>query len=464
MIYKTKKQGMLEQDPQIRITNFSEVSLGYTEEIASNEALRCLNCKIAPCRYGCPVGIDIPGFISEIKNGEIKKAYKIIKASNTLPAVCGRVCPQENQCERYCVLGKKGDPIGIGRLERFVADYALIHKFNSNIKITASNNRKVAIIGSGPAGLAAAGDLVKLGYKVTIFEALHLPGGVLMYGIPEFRLPKIYVQEEVNLLKQLGVRLEVNCVVGRTITIEELTGKEGFEAVFIGAGAGLPYFMNIHGEEYNGVYSANELLTRSNLMRAYKFPKESATPINVGDTCAVIGGGNVAMDAARTAKRLGAKIVYVIYRRTETEMPARKEEVQHAKEEGICFLTLSNPVKILGNEQGQVIGLECQKMELDVLESSGRKTAIAICNSEFIIDVITVVVAIGQGPNPIIQQTTKDLKLNKKGYIETLEDGQTSKIGVFAGGDIVTGAATVILAMGAGKKTALAIDQYLRNK
>lgn len=459
LLTKTK---MPEQDPIVRSKNFAEVALGYTAENAATEAQRCLQCKNAPCRQGCPVEVDIPAFIKLIKEGDTDGAIANIKSVNSLPAVCGRVCPQEEQCEKYCVLAKKGEAVGIGRLERYVADYAR----NLDEKVTAveykPNAQKVAIIGAGPAGLTAAGELAKMGYKVTVFEALHLPGGVLMYGIPEFRLPKAVVQAEIDNLRKMGVNIVVNAVIGQTFTVDELMEEEGYNAVFIGTGAGLPHFMGIPGENLNGVYSANEFLTRCNLMKAYRFP-EYATPIHVGKKVAVVGGGNVAMDGARTALRLGAEHVYIVYRRSEEELPARKEEVHHAKEEGIDFQLLASPMAILGNDNGWVTSLKCIRMELGEPDSSGRRRPVEMPGSEYELEVDTVVMAIGQGPNPLVQSTTKGLSTNKKGNIVAdPETGMTSKPGVFAGGDIVTGAATVILAMGAGKKAASAIDKYLK--
>ena len=465
MSFKLKKHPMPEQEPKVRAKNFSEVTLGYTPELAMSEAQRCLQCKTAPCRKGCPVEIDIPSFIQHIKDGDFDASIAKIKEVNGLPAVCGRVCPQEEQCEKLCVLAIKGEAVAIGRLERYVADYSRAQGQSMTALEYASDAQKVAIVGSGPAGLTAAGDLAKMGYKVTVFEALHLPGGVLMYGIPEFRLPKDeVVQAEINNLRTLGVEIIVNAVIGSTFTVDELLEEEGFDAVFIGTGAGLPYFMDIPGENLNGVYSANEFLTRCNLMKAYRFPK-SATPIHVGKRVAVVGGGNVAMDGARTALRLGADHVSIVYRRSEKELPARLEEVHHAKEEGIDFQLLTAPTAVLGNEQGWVTGLQCIRMELGEPDASGRRRPIEVPNSEFVLEVDTVIIAIGQGPNPLVQSTTKGLEVNKKGNINAhAETGATSKPGVFAGGDIVTGAATVILAMGAGKKAAVAIDQYLKEK
>jgi len=456
---------MPEQDPKVRAKNFAEVTLGYTAELAQAEAERCLQCKAAPCRKGCPVQIDIPGFIKHVKAGEMDASIAKIKEANGLPAVCGRVCPQEEQCEKHCVLAKKGEAVAIGRLERYVADMARNKGESVDTLAYADDAQKVAIVGSGPSGLSAAGDLAKMGYKVTMFEALHLPGGVLMYGIPEFRLPKDeVVQAEINNLRKLGVDIVVNAVIGSTFTVDELLEEEGFDAVFIGTGAGLPYFMDVPGENLNGVYSANEFLTRCNLMKAYRFP-QSATPIHVGKRVAVVGGGNVAMDGARTALRLGAEQVSIVYRRSEKELPARLEEVHHAKEEGIHFQLLTAPTAVLGNEDGWVTGLQCIRMELGEADASGRRRPVEVPGSEFVLDVDTVIIAIGQGPNPLVQSTTKGLETNKKGNINAdAETGATSKVGVFAGGDIVTGAATVILAMGAGKKAAVAIDQYLKEK
>jgi glutamate synthase (NADPH/NADH) small chain len=457
------KHKMPEQAAEERRHNFNEVSLGYSEETAKAEAARCLQCKNSPCRKGCPVEIDIPAFIRKIKEGSLDGAIKEIKAKNNLPAICGRVCPQEDQCEKLCVLGKKGEPVGIGRLERFAADYALRQKREEPVAQSSQDRGKVAVIGGGPAGLAAAGDLARFGYKVTVFEALHSPGGVLMYGIPEFRLPKDIVSKEIADLKQLGVEIVINAVIGKTFTVDELLTEEGFDAVFISTGAGLPYFMDIPGENLNGVYSANEFLTRVNLMKAYKFP-ESGTPVRVGSAVAVIGGGNVAMDSARTALRLGADKVYIVYRRSEEEMPARAEELEHAKEEGVEFRLFTAPVRVLGDERGWVKALECIRMELGEPDESGRAKPIPLDGSNFVLEVDTVIIAIGQGPNPLIQNTTPGLPVNKRGNIVADEFGITAKEGVFAGGDIVTGAATVILAMGAGKKAAAKIDEYIQNK
>ncbi len=455
---------MPEQPADVRNKNFKEVALGYDMKTAVDEAERCLHCPKPLCVSGCPVNVEIPAFIQAVKEGNMQEAIKILKRKNSLPAVCGRVCPQENQCESKCVLGIKGQSVAIGRLERFVADYAREHGLdNVDNEKAAPNGKKVAIVGSGPSGLTAAGDLAKMGYDVTIFEALHAPGGVLMYGIPEFRLPKEIVQHEIDALKKLGVKIMVDAVIGRLFTIQELFEEEGFDAIYVGTGAGLPHFMNIEGENLNGVYSANEFLTRVNLMRAYQFP-QVATPVYIGKKVAVVGAGNVAMDAARTAKRLGAEQVYIVYRRSEEEMPARKEEIGHAREEGIELRLLNNPVRILGNEKGWVNGMECIKMELGEPDASGRRSPVAIKGSEYVLDVDMVVMAIGQGPNPLLKQTTHDLETNKRGNIVADETGATSIPGVFAGGDIVTGAATVISAMGAGKKAAQAIDEYLKNK
>lgn len=429
------------------------MALGYTEELALAEANRCLHCKVPHCREGCPVDIDIPAFIAKIKEGDFEGANTKIKEASSLPAICERICPQENQDEKYCVMGIKGKPVGIGRLERFVADYCMQNCEEKIEKTVKDDAQKVAIIGSGSAGLACAGDLAKKDYQVTIFEALHIVGGVLSYGIPEFRLPKDkVVKPEIDNLRKIGVKIEVNSVVGKLFTVDELMQEFNFDAVFIAIGAGLPHFMNIPGENLNGVYSSNEFLTRCNLMKAYRFP-EYATPINVGKKVAVVGGGNVAMDSARTALRLGAEKVYIVYRRSEKELPVRREEVEHAKQEGIEFKLLNNPVAILGDEKGYVKAIRCIKMKLGELDASGRRRPVEISNSEFDIDVDIVVIAIGQGSNPLIQSTTLDMQTNKRGNIIADEEtGKTTKEGVFAGGDIVTGAATVILAMGAGKK------------
>ncbi len=454
---------MREQDPKERIRNFKEVPFGYNEEEAVKEASRCLQCKVAPCAKGCPAEIDIPSFIKAIKEKRFLEACSIIKKTNNLPAVCGRVCPQEDQCEKLCVLGKKGEPVNIGNLERFAADYQMQHENNKATFVkNNTQGKKVAIIGAGPAGLTCAADLAKLGYSVTIFEALHKPGGVLSYGIPEFRLPKAIVEKEVESIKNLGVEIRYNYIIGKIKTIAELQ-KDGFEAFFVGTGAGLPYFLGIEGENLNGVYSANEFLTRVNLMKAYKFP-EYDTPINIGKRIAVVGGGNVAMDSARCALRLGAEEVFIVYRRTEKEMPARIDEVHHAKEEGIKFHILTNPVKITGDEQAHVKSLVCMKNQLGEEDSSGRRRPIPIKDSEFEMDMDTVIIAIGNGSNPLLLDTIEGLKLTRKGNIETDEDGKTNINGVYAGGDIATGSATVIAAMGAGKRSAKAIDKYLKQR
>ena len=452
-----KKNPMPSQDPNVRNKNFDEVALGYTEEQALDEATRCLNCKNKPCMQGCPVMVHIPDFIAEVAKGDFEAAYQIIAATSALPAVCGRVCPQESQCEKHCVRGIKGEPVGIGRLERFVADWHREHNTAAAEK-PASNGHRVAVVGSGPSGLTCAGDLARKGYDVTVFEALHLAGGVLVYGIPEFRLPKAIVQKEVDGLKALGVTIATDTVVGRTITVDELMEEQGFEAVFIGSGAGLPMFMNIPGVNYKGVLSANEFLTRINLMKAYK--PDSDTPLVHPKKVAVVGGGNVAMDAARCAKRLGAE-VYVVYRRGMEELPARKEEVEHAEEEGIIFKTLNNPVEILADENDNVNKIRCIKMELGEPDASGRRRPIEVPGSEFELDVDCVIMALGTSPNPLIKSTTEGLEVNKKGGIVVNEDGLTSREHVYAGGDAVTGAATVILAMGAGKTAAKAIDEAL---
>lgn len=455
------RNAMPEQPADVRNKNFKEVAIGYTKEIAVDEAQRCLNCPKPRCVMGCPVNVEIPKFIHAIAQESFSEAIKILKHKNSLPAVCGRVCPQETQCESKCVLGIKGEAVAIGRLERFAADYAREHNLDAVSKETVvQKNKKVAIIGSGPSGLTCAGDLAKLGYDVTLYEALHAAGGVLMYGIPQFRLPKEIVQHEISALKKLGVKIITNAVIGRTFTIKELMKEEGINVIYIGTGAGLPHFMHIDGENLNGVYSANEFLTRVNLMKAYEFPNY-ATPVYVGKKAAIVGAGNVAMDAARTAKRLGAEQVYIIYRRGEDEMPARKEEIAHAKDEGIELRLLNNPVAIIGNEKGWVNGLKCIKMKLGEPDTSGRRTPVAIADSEYVLDVDMVIMAIGQGPNPLIKQTTPELAVNKRGNIITDDIGATSIPGVFAGGDIVTGAATVISAMGAGKKAAAAINEYL---
>ncbi len=452
-----KKNVMPHQDADVRNKNFDEVALGYTEEQAVNEAERCLNCKHKPCVNGCPVMVHIPEFISKIKEKDFEGAYQVIAQSSSLPAVCGRVCPQETQCEKYCVRAIKGEPVGIGRLERFVADY---HNKNCKDKPVKpqSNGIKIAVIGSGPSGLTCAGDLAKKGYEVTVFEAFHLAGGVLVYGIPEFRLPKSIVQKEIDTLKDLGVKIETNMVIGKVISIDELIKEYGFKAVFVGSGAGLPKFMNIAGENLNGVYSANEFLTRINLMKAYK--EDSTTPIKKGKKVVVVGGGNVAMDAARCAKRLGGD-VHIVYRRTLDELPARKEEVEHAMEEGIVFDLLTNPCQINGDENGWVKSCTCIKMELGEPDASGRRRPVEIKDSEFDIEADVVIMALGTSPNPLIKSTTEGLEVNKHGGIITDEFGATSVEYVYAGGDAVTGAATVILAMGAGKTAAKAIDEKL---
>jgi glutamate synthase (NADPH/NADH) small chain len=455
-----ERVSMPAQEPQERNKNFKEVALGYTYEMALKEADRCLLCKNPMCVKGCPVEVNIPGFISKLREKDMAGSAKELKNKNSLPAICGRVCPQESQCESRCIKGIKGEPVAIGRLERFVADWDMQQGMQLPEK-PAAINKKVAVIGAGPAGLTAAGDLAKLGYEVTIFEALHTPGGVLMYGIPEFRLPKAVVQKEIDYIRGLGVNIETNVVVGKTVIIDELLEEEGFDAVFIGTGAGLPYFMDIPGENLNGVYSANEFLTRSNLMKAYQFP-ESLTPLKIGKKVAVIGGGNVAMDAARTALRLGAEESWIIYRRTEAEMPARAEEVEHAQEEGVRFQFLSSPIALKGDEAMNLTSMVCQKYELGEPDASGRRRPVPIEGDIVEMPIDTVVMAIGQGPNPLITSTTPGLLLTKKGNIEADEvTGQTSREGIFAGGDIVTGAATVILAMGAGKTAARAIHEYL---
>ena len=451
---------MPEQDPQVRSRNFEEVPLGYSAEQAQAEAERCLQCKKPLCLKGCPVNVDIPGFIALIVAGKYAEAARKIKETNSLPAVCGRVCPQETQCEALCVLGKKWEPVAVGRLERFVADYERERGLIELPERTAPTGKKVAVVGCGPAGLTVAGDLILLGHEVTIFEAFHKPGGVLMYGIPEFRLPKVIVEKEVDYLRRLGVTIELNQVVGKSITVDELLEEEGFDAVFVGVGAGLPYFMGIPGENLGGVYSASEYLTRSNLMKAYAFPHYD-TPVVHGKTVCVIGGGNVAMDSARTARRLGAENVYIVYRRSREEMPARAEEVHHAEEEGIILKLLSSPIEYLGDERGMVRQARCQEMELGEPDDSGRRRPVPKEGAEFTIDTDLVIVAIGSGANPVLTRQTKNLELNRRGYIVTNEAGRTSREGVWAGGDIVTGSATVILAMGAGKAAAKDIHQYL---
>lgn len=469
MAINPKKHEMPTQDAKVRARNFKEVALGYDKETAVAEAERCLHCKNRPCVEACPVNINIPEFIAKIKESDFEGAYDIINETSSLPAVCGRVCPQETQCESKCTLGIKFEPVGIGRLERYVADY---HNANCKEapKVPEHNSHKVAVVGSGPSGLTCAGDLAKKGYKVSVFEALHTAGGVLVYGIPEFRLPKSIVAKEVETLKQLGVDVETNVVIGKTLTIDELF-ERGYEAVFVGSGAGLPNFMGIPGESLKGVYSANEFLTRSNLMKAYH--DDPVTPIMKGGNVAVVGGGNVAMDAARTALRLGADKVYIVYRRSMEELPARREEVEHAEEEGIEFKLLCNPVEVLGYENpddkrdpknGFVTGIKCIRMELGEPDEKGRRRPVPIEGSEFVLDVDTVVISIGTSPNPLIKSTTKGLEVNKRGGIIVNEDGLTSREGVYAGGDAVTGAATVISAMGAGKVAAKAIDEYLSGK
>lgn len=457
-----KKNPMPEQCPNERNKNFLEVTTGYSEETAIDEAKRCLNCKHRPCMQGCPVSVKIPEFIAYVAEGEFEKAYEKIKETNALPAVCGRVCPQESQCESKCVRGIKGESVGIGRLERFVADW---HMKNVKDEITppAPNGKKVAVVGSGPAGLTVAGDLAKRGYAVTVYEAFHVAGGVLMYGIPEFRLPKDIVQNEIKNLKKLGVDIETNVIIGKTIMVDELLEDMGYDAVFLGTGAGLPSFMGIEGESLNGVYSANEFLTRINLMKGYKFP-EYDTPVVVGKNVAVFGGGNVAMDAARSAKRMGAENVYIIYRRGKEELPARAEEVMHAEEEGVIFKLLTNPTRLIGDEEGWLKQVEVVDMELGEPDESGRRRPVAVEGSEHTLDMDTVVVAIGQTPNPLIKKTTDGLETNRRGCIVADESGKTSRDAIYAGGDAVTGAATVILAMGAGKGAAKAIDDMLSGK
>ncbi|MBM6677341.1 NADPH-dependent glutamate synthase [Faecalicoccus pleomorphus] len=450
------KVAMPVQDPAVRITNFDEVALGYTPEMAVEEATRCLHCKHQPCVSGCPVNIHIPDFIEKVAQGEFEEAYKIISLTSTLPAICGRVCPQENQCEKVCVRGIKNEPVAIGRLERFVADYHREHN-DTPFEKPQSNGHKVAIVGAGPAGLTCAGDLAKLGYQVTIFEALHVAGGVLMYGIPEFRLPKEIVQKEISHLKELGVEIITNFIVGRSDSIDSIM-EEGYEAVFVGSGAGLPNFMGLPGENLIGVYSANEFLTRINLMKAYQ--EDSDTPVQHPTKCVVVGGGNVAMDAARCARRLGAE-VHIVYRRSMEELPARKEEVEHAEEEGIIFDLLCNPVRVIGDDQGWCKQIECIRMELGEPDESGRRRPVPIEGSNFTIDIDCMIMAIGTSPNPLIRHTTKGLEVNRKGCFICDEDGLTSRENIYAGGDAVSGAATVINAMGAGKRAAAAIDKKL---
>lgn len=453
------KVPMPEQDPKVRARNFKEVTLGYTEEMAIEEAKRCLNCKNKPCVTGCPVSVRIPEFIAKVAEGNFEGAYEIITSTNALPAVCGRVCPQENQCEGKCVRGIKGEPVAIGRLERFVADY-MMDKAAAAVK-PEPNGHKVAVVGAGPSGLTCAGDLAKLGYQVTIFEAFHTAGGVLMYGIPEFRLPKAIVQKEITKLKNLGVEIMQDMVIGKVLSVDEIMDM-GYEAVFIGSGAGLPRFMGIEGESLIGVCSANEYLTRINLMKGYL--DDYATPVIKSKSVAVVGGGNVAMDAARSALRMGAEHVYIVYRRSEAEMPARKEEVHHAKEEGVEFLNLNNPVRILADENGRVCAMECIKMELGEPDESGRRSPVPVEGSNYNLDVDTVIMSIGTSPNPLIRTTTHGLDANKRGCLIVNEDMLTTKEGVYAGGDAVTGAATVILAMGAGKTAAKSIDEYIKSK
>lgn len=455
-----KKSEMPTQDPAVRAGNFLEVALGYDEQTAVNEAKRCLNCKNKPCEAGCPVNVAIPEFISRVAEGDFEGAYEVISRTSALPAVCGRVCPQETQCEGKCTRGIKGEPVGIGRLERFVADYHNAHCKTQPVR-AAANGHKVAVVGSGPAGLTCAGDLARLGYDVTVFEALHVAGGVLVYGIPEFRLPKAIVHKEVENLKALGVKVETNSVVGRVFTVDELKKEYGFEAVFLGTGAGLPMFMGIEGENAKGVFSANEYLTRINLMKAYE--NDAATPVFRAKKVAVVGGGNVAMDAARSAKRMGAE-VYIIYRRSEAELPARREEVEHAKEEGVVFKLLTNPVRILTDADENVTGVRCVEMELGEPDASGRRRPVVKEGSEFDIPLDCVIMSLGTSPNPLLRNATQGLQTKPRGEIVADENGATSLEGVYAGGDAVTGAATVILAMGAGKKAAKAIDEYIRTK
>ena len=461
MANKIPRVPVREQDPKVRATNFEEVCYGYNVEEAQLEATRCLHCKNPRCVAACPVSVKIPNFIAQVAAGNFAAAASVIAEDSSLPAVCGRVCPQETQCEGSCILGVKGEPVAIGKLERFVADWS---RENGGVKpeIAPANGHKIAVIGSGPAGLACASDLAKLGYEVTVFEALHRPGGVLEYGIPEFRLPKDkVVAAEIESVKALGVKIETNVIAGRTVTIDSLLDEEGFAAVFVGSGAGLPKFMGIPGENLNGVFSANEFLTRNNLMKAYR--NDYMTPIHAGKKVVVVGGGNVAMDAARTALRLGAETT-IVYRRTETELPARREEVHHAKEEGIEFAMLTNPVEIIGDEKGWVKAVKCIRMELGEPDESGRRSPVAVAGSEFEIETETVIMSLGTSPNPLIARTTSGLETNRRGCLVADENGATTREGVFAGGDAVTGAATVILAMGAGRKAAAAIDQYVKNK
>ena len=458
---RKEKNPMPSQAPQVRAHNFDEVALGYSEEQALDEAQRCLNCRNFPCVQGCPVNIHIPEFIAKIREGDFEGAYQVIAADSALPAVCGRVCPQESQCEKYCVRGIKGEPVGIGRLERFVADYHNAHAEGAAF-VPEKNGHKVAVVGSGPAGLTCAGDLARKGYDVTVYEALHVAGGVLSYGIPEFRLPKAIVKREIEGLQQMGVKVLTNMVIGRVLSVQELMEQEGYEAVFIGSGAGLPKFMNIPGENLKGVYSANEFLTRVNLMKAYE--PDANTPIQHAKNVTVVGGGNVAMDAARCALRLGAETVTIVYRRSLEELPARKEEVEHAMEEGIIFKLLNNPVELIGDSNGNVVIMRCIRMELGEPDASGRRRPVEIPGSEFELETDRVIMALGTSPNPLIKSTTAGLATQRWGGIITDEDGLTSCEGIYAGGDAVTGAATVILAMGAGKKAAAAMDLYIQNK
>lgn len=460
MASKEPRHDMPVQDAKVRVTNFNEVALGYSAETAIAEAQRCLHCAKPRCVEGCPVHVDIPDFIAALAKGDFAESAKRLKTHTSLPAICGRVCPQENQCEGKCVLGIKGESVAIGRLERFVADWDRAQEHEA-VALPEKNGKKVGVVGAGPAGLACAGDLAKMGYDVTVFEALHTPGGVLMYGIPEFRLPKDIVQHEINNIRDLGVKFEVDAIVGKLYDIEELRTEYGFDAFFVGTGAGLPHFMNLEGENLNGIYSANEFLTRSNLMKAYQFPAAD-TPIKVGKRAAIIGGGNVAMDAARTALRLGAEESYIVYRRSKEEIPARAEELEHAIEEGVQLKLLSSPIKYIGDENDVVTGMVLQKYELGEPDESGRRRPVAIEGETEEMAIDTVIVAIGQGPNPILTNSTEGLELNKRGNIVADEKGQTSLPYVFAGGDIVTGAATVIKAMGAGKDAAVAIDAYLK--